>query len=44
MIQFDDKECWCFERQSIYDNLWQIVCINVTEENKLNSILEKENE
>ena len=42
ILRHNDK-CWCFEKEGIKENLSQIVCIDVTEEQKLNRKLEEEN-
>lgn len=44
MIRLKDGSFWCFEKQGVKENLYQIVCIDVTEEYKLKHELENENE
>lgn len=44
MIRLKDGSFWCFEKQEVKENLYQIVCIDVTEEYKLKHELEDENE
>lgn len=44
MIRLKNGSYWCFEKQGVKENLYQIVCIDVTEEYKLKNELEDENE